>query len=320
VNQPVQPLVKPSSGTSTTSNPLGQTTQQSTVGTSSESSLDSSLLPGVNVLLEGPTGTGKTHSIGTLVDTGVEVFFEALESGQESLLGYFTDQGRDIPPNLHWHSMSTVAGGFAALAKTAQDIGNNVQETLYKMQDMQRGQRNYFYNLLAQLNNFHDDRTGQKFGAVDSWGPNRALVLDGLTGLGTFAMALVVGQKPVRSQTDWGIAQDQVEKILKLLTDGCKCHFVLISHVEREVDQVMGGVKVTVASLGKALPPKIPPMFSDVILTERKGTNWTWSTANPLCDLKTRNLPVAENIPPTFQSIIDKWQSRGGRFAAKVKT
>lgn len=277
------------------------------------------MLPGVNVLLEGPTGTGKTHSIGTLVDTGVEVFFEALESGMESLIGYWTDRGLPVPPNLHWHSMSTVAGGFQALAKSALDIGNNVQETLYKMQDMDRGRRNQFHNLLSQLTNFHDDRTGQKFGAVDSWGPNRAFVMDGLTGLGAFAMHMVVGQKPVRSQTDWGIAQDQVEKILRLLCDGCKCHFILISHVEREVDAVMGGVKVTVSSLGKALPPKIPPMFSDVILTERKGTNWTWSTANPLCDLKTRNLPVAENISPSFAEIISKWESRGGRFTAKVQ-
>lgn len=32
-------------------------------------------LPGVNVLLMGPSGTGKTYSIGTLVDMGVEVFY-----------------------------------------------------------------------------------------------------------------------------------------------------------------------------------------------------------------------------------------------------
>ena len=47
-------------------------------------------LPGVNVLLMGPSGTGKTYSIGTLVDMGVEVFYLALESGMESLLGYWT--------------------------------------------------------------------------------------------------------------------------------------------------------------------------------------------------------------------------------------
>jgi hypothetical protein len=130
---------------------------------------------------------------------------------------------------------------------------------------------------------------------------------------------MVVGKKPVKSQADWGIAQDCVEKLLRMLTDGCKCHFVLISHVEREVDTVQGGTKITVSSLGRALPPKIPPMFSDVILAARQGTTWSWSTANALCDLKTRNLPYAEGLKPDFAQIISKWKSRGGRFSPVVK-
>jgi hypothetical protein len=125
-------------------------------------------------------------------------------------------------------------------------------------------------------------------------------------------MSLVVGGKPVKSQADWGIAMDQIEKLVRQLTDGCKCHFVLTAHVEREVDLVFGGVRVTVSTLGRALAPKIPPMFSDVILTYREGTKFLWSTANPQADLKARNLPLADGMPPTFKPIIDKWKSRGG--------
>jgi hypothetical protein len=281
-----------------------------------------SALPGVNVLIEGPTGTGKTYSIGTLVDysPNLEVFFLALESGMESLLGFWTDRGKPIPPNLHWNALGQPEGGFAALAAISEKIGSQVQDTLYKMQDFERHKRNHFHKMLSILSNFKDQRTGKDFGPVDSWGPNRAIVIDGLTGMGNFALGMVLGNKPVKSQADWGIAQDQVEKVLRILCDGSKCHFVLISHVEREVDQVMGGVKVTVQSLGRALPPKIPPMFSDVILSVRTGTSWTWSTANALCDLKTRNLPVAENIPPDFKQILEKWQSRGGRLTAQVQS
>lgn len=284
-------------------------------------SAELSALPGVNVLIEGPTGTGKTHVIGTLVEYNpqLEVFFLALESGMESLIGYFTDRGKPVPPNLHWHLLGQPEGGFAALAKGAEIIGASTQESLYKLQDFERHKKNNYFKMLSVLSNFVDQRTGQSFGPVDSWGPNRAIVIDGLTGMGNFALGMVVGNKPVRSQADWGIAQDQVEKTLRILTDGCRCHFVLLSHVEREVDQVMGGIKVTVSSLGRALPPKIPPMFSDVILAVRNGTVWTWSTANALCDLKTRNLPVAENIPPDFKQIMSKWESRGGRFTTGVK-
>jgi len=46
-----------------------------------------SVLKGVKVLLEGPTGTGKTHSLGTLVDTGLEVFYLGIDSGREALWG-----------------------------------------------------------------------------------------------------------------------------------------------------------------------------------------------------------------------------------------
>ncbi|MEI5617461.1 hypothetical protein WB403_51100, partial [Streptomyces brasiliscabiei] len=52
-----------------------------------------SLLPGVNVLIEGPGGTGKTFSLGTLVDTGIETFYLGLDSGVESLFAYWTDRG-----------------------------------------------------------------------------------------------------------------------------------------------------------------------------------------------------------------------------------
>lgn len=278
-----------------------------------------SALAGVNVLLEGPTGTGKTHSIGTLVDSGVEVYFLALESGIESLLGYWTDRGKEIPPNLHWNIFGSQTGGFDQLAAGAKQIGDMTQESLYKVQDFDRGRNNDFYRLLTTLSNFPDNRTGQSFGKVDSWGPNRALVIDGLTGLGHVAMSMVIGKKPLRSQTDWGIAQDQVEKVIRMLCDGCKCHFVLLAHVERETDQVFGGVKITVSTLGKALPPKLPPMFSDVILSVRAGTTWSWSTANAMTDLKTRNLSVSENIRPDFNQIVQKWLSRGGRLSSSVK-
>lgn len=282
-------------------------------------STEPSLLQGVNVLLEGPTGTGKTHSIGTLVDCGVKAAYLGLESGMESLIGYWTDRGFEVPSNLAWHILRTASGGFAQLADAAKTIGELSQESLHRIVDMTRSQNNQFEKVLRVLMNFEDQRTGEKLGPVDSWGPDRCLVIDGLTGLGTFAMAMVTGKKPVRSQPDWGIAQDQVEKALRLLCNDCKCHFVCIAHVEREIDQVMGGVKVTVSTLGKALPPKIPPMFSDVILAVRAGTKWSWSTANTLCDLKTRNLPVAEDIRPDFKQIIDRWISRGGRLSPTVR-
>jgi hypothetical protein len=123
---------------------------------------------------------------------------------------------------------------------------------------------------------------------------------------------MVVGGKAVKSQMDWGIAQDQVEKIVRMWTDNCRCHFVMLAHVERETDAVLGGVKIMVSSLGKALGPKLPPMFSDVILTAREGAKFSWDTGSAMADVKTRNLPIQTGLPPDFGAIITKWKSRGG--------
>jgi hypothetical protein len=126
------------------------------------------------------------------------------------------------------------------------------------------------------------------------------------------AMNLVVGSKPVKSQADWGVAQDNLERLIQKLCIDTQCHFILIAHAEREVDEVAGGSKIMAATLGKKLAPRLPRFFSDVVLADRQGTKFTWSTAVAGADLKARNLPVADGLAPSFSQIIASWKSRGG--------
>jgi hypothetical protein len=274
--------------------------------------LTKSELPGINALLMGPAGTGKTHAIGTLVDTGIDTFYLAMEAGAESLLGYFTDKGKPIPPNLHTHKMAAPKASFAEMKDAAQKINTLSLEGLAKIQDGNRMKYNQFVQLFDVLNNFPDDRTGKKHGPVDEWQQDKVLVIDGMTGLGRAAMSMVIGGKPVRSQSDWGIAQDQLEGLLRMLCDNCPCHFILIGHVERETDEVLGGVKLMISTLGRKLAPKVPSMFSDIIMTVRNGTAWSWDTANAQADVKTRSLPIQSGIKPDFAPMLEKWMVRGG--------
>lgn len=269
-----------------------------------------SSMPGFNVMLMGPAGSGKTHAIGTLVDSGIEVFYLALEPGLESLLGYWTDRGKPIPANLHWHTLKAPDTSFLDMLDTANKISQFSLEMLSKMVDPNKSHHNQFQEVFKTCNDFEDQRDGKKYGAVNTWDTSRALVVDSLTGLNNAALSLVIGGKPVRSQSDWGIAQQQLEGLLRKLCDGCKCHFILLSHVERESDLVLGGVKLMASTLGKALAPKIPAMFSDVILTVRQGDKWTWDTANVMADLKTRNLPIKSDNPPSFAPVVAKWKAR----------
>lgn len=275
-------------------------------------------LAGVNVMLMGPAGTGKTHSLGTAVDAGLEVFYFGLENGLESLLGYWTDRSKPVPANLRWHVLKAPDNSFSDMALNATRINTLALDTLAKMVDPQRSRHNQFIEVLNVLNNFTDQRTGKTFGPVNEWGTDHCLAVDGLTGLNNAALSLVVGGKPVRSQSDWGIAQQQLESLLRKLCDGCPCHFVLLAHVERETDMVMGGVKLMASTLGKALAPKIPGMFSDVILTTRAGSTWTWDTASALADLKTRNLPVKADNKPDFAPIFTKWKARAAASQTTV--
>lgn len=277
-------------------------------------------LPGLNCLLMGPAGTGKTHSVGTLVDLGVEVFYLALEPGTESLYGYWTDRGLPVPANLRVHQLESPTASFAELLDSATKVNTLNLESLAKLSDPNRGKHNRFISLLTALNDFPDDRTGQKFGPVDKWDQSRVLVIDGLTGISDCAISLVIGGKAVKSMSDWGIAQDQVLRLIRQLAEGCKCHFVLLAHVERETDQILGGVKLMVSTLGKAIAPKLPAMFSDVILTVRTGDKWTWDTASAMADVKTRNLPIQANNPQNFEVIFSKWASRNSKSTLAIDT
>lgn len=269
-------------------------------------------LPGLNVLLEGPSGTGKTYILGTFIDAcpDIDFFYLALEPGMESLLGYWTDHGKPVPPNLHWHYLRPPQLGFQGLIAAAEKINTVSFDMLSKWQDPTRHQQNQFIELLKVFNNFTDQRTGEVFGSVDSWDTSKCLIVDPLTGMNHIAMSMVVGGKPVPSPGEWGAAMGQIEKLLRQLTDGCRCHFVLTAHIERETDLVLGGSKITVSTLGAKLAPKIPPMFSDVILTSYDGKDYWWSTASGQADLKTRNLAKAEKIKPGFAQLYEKWKSR----------
>lgn len=280
--------------------------------TITSSSTDSSVLKGVKVLLEGPTGTGKTHAIGTLVDCGLEVFYLSIDSGRESLIGYYTDKNKPVPPNLHWHDMETADWSFKTMIAAAENTTNMTYDALSRVNDPNKSTYNQYINLLKALHDFPDDVTGKKFGDASTWGTDRVLVLDALTGINTCVMAMVVGTKPVISPGEWGVGMQHVEKLIKKFVS-MRCHFVLLAHVEREIDEIAGGLKITVGTLGKKLAPKLPPMFGDVILAQRQGTKWFWSTADSQSDLKARNLPVAEGLTPSFVPIIAKWESRGGR-------
>lgn len=270
---------------------------------------------GPKILLEGSSGSGKTHAIGTIVDWAAknekEVFVLFTENGLETLLGYWKDGGKAVPECLHWHATMTRPLGLSDLMKAADNVGKLSYEAITKMTDSNRGgDNNAFYKILSACANFPDDRTGKMFGALDSWGVDRIFVIDSLSELSNACMKMVIGSKPTSSMPDYMVAQNNLMNFLRLCTQGVASTLVMTAHVSREKDEITGGIKLMTSAIGSAISGVIPQLFSDVIYTTREGTNFYWDTANPAVDVKTRNLPISAKQRPDLGVIMDKWVSR----------
>ena len=277
-------------------------------------------LAGPKIVLLGESGTGKTYSLGTLGDwcaaNKKEMFVLFTENSTETFLGYWRDKGKEPPECVHWHQAMTKAIDLKRLIAGAEKVGQLTYESLTKTADMNRsGENNAFWKILAACSDFPDDRTGQKFGAVDSWGIDRVFALDSFTELGNAAAKMVIGSKPTMAPPEYGVAQNNIMNFLRLLTQGVPCTFVMTAHPQRDKDEISGSVKTTVSTggIGTAIIPQIPPLFSDMIWTEREGAKFTWNTAAYGVTLKTRSLGYRAGIEPNFSQIMDLWIKRGGK-------
>lgn len=291
--------------------PPSQAVAQSMAG---EDPTIASTIPNPKILLVGATGSGKTHSIRTLLDAGFEVFCVFTEPGMEVLSD--TD-----PERLHWHYVAPAAPSWEAMLDSATKINTMSFESLAKQGDINKRQYTEFLDLVRTFANFHDDRTGKDFGPVDAFDPKtQALVVDSLSGINIMAMNLVAGSKPVKSIADWGVAMDNLERLITKLTVAVPCTVVMTAHLEREQDEVTGGVQLMASTLGKKLAPRLPRFFSDVIHCKRDGTNFSWSTASINVDLKARNVPIGDKLPASFVPLIENWRKRQAAGAASTLT
>jgi len=275
-------------------------------------------LPGLKVLLIGPSGTGKTRALGTLADwceaRGKELFVLFTENGAETLLGYWRDRDLSPPKSLHYHNALTQPVSLKNIMIGVDNTGKMSYELLTQSKDNNRGgENNAFYKILQACADFPDDLSGKKFGAVDSWGVDKVFAIDSLSEVANASMKTVIGSRPTASPGDYGVAMNNLLNFLRLCTQSLKCTFVLTGHVDKQVNEISGTTQLMVKSLGKALAADIPPLFSEVILTVREGDKFSWSTATHGVDTKTRSLGYRAGIAPDFAQLMDTWTKRGGK-------
>lgn len=271
-------------------------------------------LPGPKIMLLGDSGSGKTHSLRTLleVDPQIKVFC------------VFTEMGMDIcgplpKERFHWHYVRPFKASWASIKATALMINQLTYEGLTKASAIEKQSYKEALDVLECLSNFKCDRTGEVFGPVDDWATDRVVVLDSLTGWSLAVKYLHIGGKPTLHQGEWGVPMDHIERMFNLLTTALNCPVVIIAHTERELDETAGTSQVMASTLGKKLAPKLNRNCSDVIHCKREGSKFTWSTTTPGYALKARHVPWKDGMEPSFVPLFKQWISFGGKITPTKK-
>lgn len=252
-----------------------------------------------------------------MAKAGIDTFVLGTEPGfAESIIDHAMRVKAPLE-KLHWATCLPTTSGFDAMRTMTEKVSALSYEDVSKIKtgigkDKTRAAAMRFLDLLA---NFKDERTGQSFGDVTTWGPDRCFALDSLSGLSLIGWYLTVGHKPTAHEGEWGIAMNWVHDLLLKITSDRGCYMIVTAHNEKEPDPTTGQNKIMVSTLGRKLAPKIPKFFSDVVYTTKTGKDeaskkFLWQTVSSESDLKNRSLPFGTDLPPDFKVVVDAYGRR----------
>ena len=263
------------------------------------------------IILMGAVGTGKTYSLASWVKAGLSLRVLFTDpGGEESLVDALLDQKLPLD-NVHWKYIAPASVDWDTMKNTASIVTTMNYESLAKVKEgVNKGKYRQFYQILACLSEFVCDRTGENLGPVDSWGNDCVFALDSMSGLNQIAKDLVVGAKPAPHQGEWGMMMDVEERLINKIASDCKCFVTVTTHFDTYRDELTGVPKYMPAMLGNKLAPRLPRMFSDVVLAKRVEDQFVWSTLENNYDLKARNFPISSKILPDFQQAVRKYKAR----------
>lgn len=262
---------------------------------------------GIRAVLMGQQGSGKTSSIRTLLKCGLDVRAIFTEANSLVVLADVLDKLRYayIPP---YGGMG--ARKWAVLESVLNTVNTASNKVLQDMPKVEPTAHRQAIELIKQLAAFKT-ATGDNLGSVDSWGTDCVLVIDSLTGLNKMFATLNVGAKPIRSQPDWGVAMDNLHRLVDMIATETSCHIIVMAHVEMLTDELTrDDAKLMPHTIGRKLAPVLFSEFGDIILAEKRGADFYWSTANPRAALKNVHLPLSDKLSPTWEPVIAEWRRR----------
>ena len=265
---------------------------------------------GPKVLLTGLEGAGKTDSVRTILEAGLNCFVVFLEPGMEVLVD--TRRGRPVyscAQGLHWKYIPVATPSWADMREAAKNLNTLSFEGIANTVPRNRERFQAHIQLIETMGNLKCDRCNTTFGPADQLVPYEkwAVVNDSLTSISKAVLLGHIGTKGAVHKGEYGNAMYQIGNYIDMFCGMIPSMAVMMAHIDREPNEVSGGFENMVATLGQKLAPKIPRPFSDVILAKRNGDSFTWSTIEENYRLKTRNFAFSRTILPTFAPIIREW-------------
>jgi hypothetical protein len=264
-----------------------------------------------STLLIGPGGSGKTTSLVTLLSSGLKLRLLGTEPSAAHRVLVEAKKRNISLEGFDWSYISPGVAKWDSLLDSAKLINTLALEDIAKLrQGIAKPDGQMWIKFLQGIASFTSARTGEVLGDATEWGPDCAFAIDGLTGVSSMSRTLTVGLKPTPSSGEWGVMQGNILEVLRKLCSDCRCFFVLIAHVEREMNEITGSANLTVSTLGAKLAPKLPPLFTNVIYAKRLTDKFYWSTADANVDTKAGDLPLNAMMEPSFRPIVESFRQR----------
>lgn len=260
-------------------------------------------------MLLGDVGAGKTHCIISALKKGLEVFVIITENtGVETLLDACRKEKVSVE-RLHWKRCTPTQQGWNVMKEQAK-LTNSLHAG--EIQELKAGLERFkypaFIKLLETCENFICDRTKESFGDVMTWGDNRLLTLDSMSGLNEIVSSHVTGHRITMTQPEFGIVQNHIYQLCNTLC-GLNCYFMVTGHIELESDEAKGITKLMLSTVGRKLAPKLPRIFSEVVLAKVDNGKYIWSTDDSKVITKNRALPRGI-MPADFGILVDIYERR----------
>lgn len=275
-----------------------------------------------SVLLMGAAGSGKTFALSTFIEAGVDLFVIGTEpNAADSILDSVRARSLDVS-RVHFHAIAPTPAGWDEMEEVARAVNSQSFEQLASNKTgIAKSKMTHWLSLLKACRDFPDDLTGGLFGDVTEWGSDRALVIDSLSGLNTMARQFTVGLKANMAQGEWGVAMELEGNLIRKLVGDRGAFFVLIAHLDRNIDEISQATKTMPAALGNKLAPQMMKDFSEIVYAKRlvaagsTAPKYVWSTLDATADLKARALSASAEMPASFVPLVAAHRARVAQAA-----